>query len=88
VTGRRGRRRHQLLDELKERRGYRKLKEEVEDRTLWRTCFGGDYGPAVSQTAECMKACVTGCCGHDNDISVSTKRKVSLESLAEFEVPQ
>jgi hypothetical protein len=40
VTGRRGRRRKQLLDDLKETRGYRKLKEEALDRTLWGTCFG------------------------------------------------
>jgi hypothetical protein len=31
VTGRRGRRRKQLLDELKETRGYMKLKEEAID---------------------------------------------------------
>ena len=36
-TGKRGRRRKQLLDELKERRGYCKLKEEALDRTVWRT---------------------------------------------------
>jgi hypothetical protein len=33
-TGRRGRRRKQLLDDLKEKRGYWKLKEEALDRTL------------------------------------------------------
>ena len=37
---RRGRRRKQLLDDLKETRGYRKLKEEALDYTLWRTRFG------------------------------------------------
>jgi hypothetical protein len=40
VTGRRGRRRKQLLDDLKEKRRYWKLKEEALDRTLWRTRFG------------------------------------------------
>jgi hypothetical protein len=35
VTGRRGRRRRQLLDDLKERRGYSPLKEEALDRTIW-----------------------------------------------------
>jgi hypothetical protein len=40
VTGRRGRRRRKPLDDLKERRGYSHLKEEVLDRTVWRTCFG------------------------------------------------
>jgi hypothetical protein len=44
VTGKRGRRRNQLLDE---KRGYWKLKEETIDRTLWRTRFGRGYGPVV-----------------------------------------
>ena len=39
VTGRRGRRRRNLLDDLKERRGYCHLKEEALDRTLYRTRF-------------------------------------------------
>jgi len=34
VTGRRGRRRRKLLDDLKERRGYCHLKEEALDRTV------------------------------------------------------
>jgi len=34
VTGRRGRRRKQLLDERNEKRGYCKLKEEALDRTV------------------------------------------------------
>jgi len=45
------RRRKQLLNDLKENRGYWKLKKETLDRTLWTTRFGGDYGPAVRQTA-------------------------------------
>ena len=49
VTGRRGRRRKELLDGLTERRGYWKLKEEALDRTLWRTCFERVYGSVVSQ---------------------------------------
>jgi hypothetical protein len=52
MTGRRGRLRKQLLDDLKEKRRYWKLKEEALDRTLWRTCFGRGYGPVVRQTAE------------------------------------
>jgi hypothetical protein len=52
VTGRRGRRRRKLLDELKERRGYSHLKEEVLDRTMWRTRFGRDFGPVVRHTTE------------------------------------
>jgi hypothetical protein len=34
VTGRRGRRRRKVLDNLKERRGYSHLKEEALDRTM------------------------------------------------------
>jgi hypothetical protein len=39
VTGRRERRRKQLLDDLKETKRYRELKEEALDRTVWTTCF-------------------------------------------------
>jgi hypothetical protein len=52
VTERRGRRCKQLLDDLKEKRRYWKLKEEALDCTLWRTCFGRGYGPVVRQTTE------------------------------------
>jgi hypothetical protein len=52
VTGIQGRRRKQLLDNLKETRGYWKLKEQVIVRTLWRTRFGRGYGPVVRQTTE------------------------------------
>ena len=49
MTGRRGRRRRKLLDDLKERRGYSHLKEEALDRTIWRARFGRDFGPVVRQ---------------------------------------
>ena len=49
VTGRRGRRRRKLLDDLKERRGYSHLKEEALDRTVWRARFGRGFGPVVRQ---------------------------------------
>jgi hypothetical protein len=39
VTGRRGRRRRKLLDDLKERRGYSHSKEEALDRTMWRAAL-------------------------------------------------
>jgi hypothetical protein len=45
MTERRGRRRKQLPNDLKEKRGYWKLKEEALDGTLWRTRFGRGYGP-------------------------------------------
>jgi hypothetical protein len=49
---RRGKRRKQLLVDLKEMRGYWKLKEEALDRTVWRTRFGRGYGPVVSLNTE------------------------------------
>jgi hypothetical protein len=52
MTGRQGRRSKQLLDDLKEKRRYWKLKEEALDRRLWRTRFGRGYGPVVRQTAD------------------------------------
>jgi transposase len=45
VTGRQGRRRRKLLDDLKERRGYSHLKEEALDRTMCRARFGRGFGP-------------------------------------------
>ena len=52
VTGRRGRRRRTLLDDLKERRGYSHLKEEALDRTMWRARFRRGSGPVVRQTTK------------------------------------
>ena len=52
VTGRRGRRRRKLLDDLKDRRGNSHLKEEALDRTMWRARFGRGFGPVVRQTTE------------------------------------
>jgi len=52
VTGRRGRRRKKLQDDLKERRGYSHLKEEALDRTKWRDRFGKCFGIVVRQTTK------------------------------------
>jgi hypothetical protein len=52
VTGRRGRRRKQILYDLKEKMGYWKPKEEALDRTVWRTGFERVYGPVVRQNTE------------------------------------
>jgi hypothetical protein len=52
VTGRQGRRRRTLLDDLKEKRGYSHLKEEAPDRTMWRARFGRGFGPVVRQTTK------------------------------------
>jgi hypothetical protein len=51
VTRRRGRRRKKLLYDLKDRRGYSRLKEEALNRTMWRTRFGRGIGPVIRQTA-------------------------------------
>jgi len=53
VTRRRGWRRKKLLDDLKDRRGYCKLKEEALDRTMWRNRFGREFGPVVWQVTDC-----------------------------------
>jgi hypothetical protein len=52
VTGRRGRRRRKLLDDLKERRGYSHLMEEALDRTMWRAGFVRGFGPVARQTTK------------------------------------
>jgi hypothetical protein len=52
MIGRRGRRCKQLLDGLKEKRRYWKLKQEALQRTMWRTRFGRGCGPVVRQTTE------------------------------------
>jgi len=52
VTGRRGRKRRKLLDDLKEKRGYSHLKEEALDRTMWRARFGRGFRPVVRQATE------------------------------------
>jgi len=52
VTGRRGRRRRKLLDELKERRGYSHSKEEALECTMWTARFGRGLGPVVRRTTK------------------------------------
>ena len=52
MTGRQGRRRRKPLDDLKERTGYFYLKEEAQDRTMWRARFGRGFGPVVRQTTK------------------------------------
>ena len=51
MTERRRIRRKQLFDDLKEKRGYWKLKAEAADRTVWRNPFGRSCGPVVRRTA-------------------------------------
>ena len=40
----------QILGDVKEKRGYWKLKEEALDHTLWRTGFGKGYEIGVRQS--------------------------------------
>jgi len=47
---RRGRRRKQLLDELKVKRGYSNLKGEALEHSLCRRYFERGYGPVVRHT--------------------------------------
>jgi hypothetical protein len=69
VTERQERRSKQLLNDLKERRGYWKLKEEALDGTLCRTRFGIGCGPVVRETAKWMSG---------NFLRVSLFLKISL----------
>jgi hypothetical protein len=52
VTGRQGRKRRKVLDDLKERRGYSHLKEEALERTMWRARFGRGFVLVVRQTTK------------------------------------
>ena len=58
MTGRQGRRRRKLLDDLKERRGYSHLKEEALDRTMWTARFGRGFGAVVRQTTKLINESV------------------------------
>ena len=50
MTGRQGRRSKQLLDDIKEKRGYCEFEEEALEHTLWRTRFGSGCGLLVRQS--------------------------------------
>ena len=49
VTGRRGKRRKQVLDYFQETRRYLKLKQNALDRSLWESFFGRGIGPVVNK---------------------------------------
>jgi hypothetical protein len=49
---RQGRGCKQLMDDLKEKRRPRDLKEEALDRTLWGNRCGKDHGSVARQTTE------------------------------------
>jgi hypothetical protein len=67
VTGRRGRRRNQILDVLKKTRGYWKLEDEALYGTLWRTRFGKSYRPVLRHTTEWVINKYTAICIKYND---------------------
>jgi hypothetical protein len=50
VTGRRGRRGKHLVNGIKKRRRYWKLKAEALDRAVWTTGFGRGFGLFFRQT--------------------------------------
>jgi hypothetical protein len=52
VTGRRGRRHKQLLDDLKGKRVYWKFEVETLAGTLWSSPFGRGYGTVVRLRSE------------------------------------
>ena len=52
MTGRRGKRSTKLLDDLKEKREYWKMKEKAPDFTLQRTRLGNGCGPVLRQKTE------------------------------------
>jgi len=52
VTGRPGRRRRKLLDDLKRRRRYSHLKEKALDRTMCRARVLLGFGPVVRMTTK------------------------------------
>jgi hypothetical protein len=56
VTGRRGKRSKQLLDDLKEMGEYWKYEDKALDGTVWTTGFARVYGHALRQTAGLMNA--------------------------------
>ena len=68
MTGKRGRRRRKLLDDLKERRGYSHLKEKALDRTMWRARFGRRFGSVVRLTTKWMNI-FRGSVQHKGDVS-------------------
>jgi hypothetical protein len=53
--GRQRRRLKQLVDDLREMRGYWKSKEEAISCTLWETRFGGGCGPVAKKECRIYK---------------------------------
>jgi len=75
VTGRRGRRRRKLLDDLKERRRDSHLKKEDLDRTMWRARFGRDFEPVARQTTKWMNEWIKARSSQQTTLSPFSRRK-------------
>jgi hypothetical protein len=87
VTGRQARRRKQLLDDLEKRTGYWKLKQDVPDRTVWRTRFGRSYRKTDYETNKYTHVCDVNSTQHSNEIQIGKKsfENVSLETTNQNE---
>jgi hypothetical protein len=70
VTGRWRWRSKQLLDDLEEKRGFYKLKEETSACTHWRIRCGRGYGPVIRQAAEWTALC---CTNHFLYVNIDTR---------------
>jgi hypothetical protein len=75
-----GRRRKQLLDDVKEKRDYLKWKEEALDRTVWRTGFGTGCGPVVLQFT-----CFWNICRQEETTRKKTKQLLYDRKIREIE---
>jgi hypothetical protein len=77
VTSGRGRRRKQLVDNLKEKRGYCKLKQEAPYSTVWRTHFGRGCGSIVRERTQCIvmavNICIMGLCSVEGRYGLRVK---------------
>lgn len=68
MKGRRGTRREQLMDDLKENKEELKLKEEELDPILWGTCCGRAHGPLIRQAALMNEAADGYCLWHADGV--------------------
>ena len=75
MTCGRVRRRNQLLDDLKENRGYRKLQQEALNGSLWRIRFGRGYGP-ITRHRDFISHC--NIVGRKNKFQLKPKEPLSM----------
>jgi hypothetical protein len=80
VAGRRGKRRRQLTDDLKENTGYWRLTEEELDRTLWRTLFGRSCGHVRHNTKQMKGKTDLQKSSKNDEVSGNTTRRRFTES--------